>query len=230
MFASLHAFYISDEWRSFRRIIISERTGADGFLRDEVTGKPILKAFDIILHHKTPLTPENVNDFSISLNPDNILVVSQKTHNEIHARFGYCAERKVYYVYGAPCSGKTTYVNGIKGNSDIILDIDSIWQALTGSRTAKPKALLSSVFKIRDEVADIIRTRFGRWERAYIITGGALKTDREKQIELYAAEPIFIDEPIEVCKARLATDETKTDEDKRKWSGYIDEWFDLYNA
>jgi hypothetical protein len=101
---------------------------------------------------------------------------------------------------------------------------------LTGSRHDKPNACKTAVFRIRDELSDIIRTRFGKWERAYVITGGALKTDREKQIELYAAEPIFIDEPIEVCKARLAADETKTKEVKERWNRYIDEWFELYNA
>ena len=132
MFTSLPHFYNSDIWRTFRLQLIHERTNENGDLLSEYSGKPIVKAYDIVLHHKTPLTMANVNDFNISLNADNIMIVTQKEHNEIHARFGYVAQRKVYYVYGAPCSGKTTFVNSVKGNSDLIVDMDNIWQCITG--------------------------------------------------------------------------------------------------
>ena len=161
MFQTLPQFYNSPEWKNFRTIVINERTNkADGVLYDEFSGKPLLKAYDIVLHHKTPLTLQNVNDFSVSLNPENIMIVSQRSHNEIHKRFGFCAERKVYFVYGAPCSGKTTFVNGIKGNSDIVIDIDNIWQCLTaGKRYEKPNALKTNVFAVRDLLYDQVKTR-----------------------------------------------------------------------
>ena len=41
MFASLPQFYNSDEWRSFRRQIINERTNpSDGVLYDQHSGEP----------------------------------------------------------------------------------------------------------------------------------------------------------------------------------------------
>lgn len=102
MFTSLSQFYNSKEWRTFRQGLIQKRTNkADGILYCEHSKKPLLKNYDIVLHHIKPLTMANVNDFNISLNPENIMIVSQQAHNEIHSRFGYCAERKVYYVYGA---------------------------------------------------------------------------------------------------------------------------------
>ena len=111
MFKSLAAFYNSSEWRKFRQVVTAERINKeDGVLYDEYSGKPILKDYEIILHHKTELTMQNVNDLSVSLNPENIMIVSPRSHNEIHSRFG-CRiqpyQRKVYYVWGAPCSGKT---------------------------------------------------------------------------------------------------------------------------
>jgi hypothetical protein len=230
-FNSLSQFYNSNEWRQFRQILIAERTNKeDGILYDEYSGKPLLKAYDIVVHHKTPLTMQNVNDFSISLNPDNCMIVSQKSHNEIHARFGYCAERKVYYVYGSPCSGKTTFVNGIKGNSDIVLDIDNIWQCVTGggARYNKPNALKTNVFAIRDLMFDMIRTRAGKWERAFVIEGGALKADRERKIELLGAEAIFIDTDKQTCLERLASDTERAQEQKKEWTKYIDTWFTDY--
>lgn len=227
MFSSLSAFYNSEQWRKFRAGLIQERTSKkDGILYDEYNGQPLLKAFDIVLHHKQPLTMQNVNDFSISLNPENIIIVSQRSHNEIHARFGYVAQRKVYLVYGAPCSGKNTFVNSIKGNSDIVVDIDLIWQCITGGEEyKKPAALKTNAFQLRDCLIDMIKTRAGKWERAFVITGGARKGERLRLIEALGAEPIFISEDKETCLKRLANDRKR---DFKEWSAFIDRWFEDY--
>lgn len=228
MFESLNQFYTSQTWVKFRKALIAERTNpSDGILYSEYSGKPIANGYDIILHHKKPLTMNNVNDFSISLNPENIMIVTHAEHNEIHARFGYCAERKVYYVYGAPCSGKTSFVYRVKGNSDLILDMDSIWECLTGDRYSKPNALKQNAFAIRNAIYDMIKTRYPRqgWERAYVIETGARKAQREERIKTLGAEPIFIEATKEECLARLEQD---TKRDKEKWKEYIDEWFNDY--
>ena len=226
MWRALHDFYTSKEWRTFRESLIHQRTKPDGVLYDELNGQPLIKAYDIIAHHKQQLTVQNVNDYSISLNPDNIMLVSMRSHNEIHKRFGYAQGRKVYYVYGAPCSGKSSYVESVKGNSDIIADIDLIWAAITGGqRYVKPDALKVNAFQLYSAVLDQIKTRAGKWERAYIITGGAHKGQRERQLAELGAEPIFIDTPKEVCLQRLNGD---TQRDVTQWAGYIDEWFSAY--
>lgn len=232
MFTSLPQFYNSTEWRAFRQMLIAERTNkADGILYDEYSGKPLVNAYDIVLHHITPLTMQNVNDFSISLNPANIQIVSHRSHNEIHKRFGFCAERKVYYVYGAPCSGKTTFVNSIKGNSDIVVDMDNIWQCITGgARYEKPLALKTNAFILRDCLLDMIKTRAGKWERAFVIEGGAIAAERCRKIAALGAEPIYIDTDKESCLIRLANDETRTDAQKLEWQKYIEQWFDDYAA
>lgn len=230
MFTSLSQFYNSPEWRGFRAGLINERTNKkDGVLYDEHDGKPLLKSYDIVLHHIKPLTMQNVNDFSVSLNPDNILIVSQKSHNEIHSRFGYCAERKVYFVYGAPCSGKTTFVNNIKGNSDLVVDMDNIWQCITGGeRYNKPNALKANAFAVRDCLLDMVRTRAGKWERAWIITGGAAKGERTRQIALYGAESIYIDTDKAECLKRLYGDCNRSETHKKEWEQYIEQWFRDY--
>lgn len=227
MFTSLSQFYNSNEWRSFRAKLISDRTNKnDGILYDELNGQPLVKAYDIVLHHIKPLTIQNVNDFSISLNPDNIMIVSQQSHNEIHKRFGYCTERKVYYVYGAPCSGKTTFVNSVKGNSDIVIDMDNIWQCITGSsRYEKPGALKQNAFAVRDCLYDMVKKRAGKWERAFIITGGAIKGVRTREIETFGAEVIFIDEDKKTCLERLYSDCNRTVAQKEEWKKYIEQWF-----
>lgn len=230
MFNSLSQFYNSKEWRSFRQGLIAERTNkADGVLYCQHSGKPLIQSYDIVLHHIKPLTMANVNDYSISLNPDNIMIVSQQAHNEIHARFGYCTQRKVYYVYGAPCSGKTTFVKNIKGNSDIVLDMDNIWECITsGDRYFKPDALKQNAFMIRDCMMDMIRTRSGKWERAFVIDGGAVKYERERKIAILGAEPIFIDNDKETCLKRLYGSCNSLKRDVKQWSTYIDRWFEDY--
>ena len=227
MFNTLSAFYTSDIWLGFREGLIHERTNPnDGFLYDEITGEKILKKWDIVAHHKTPLTMQNVNDYSISLNPDNILLISQKTHNKEHARFGYTAQRKVYYVYGAPCSGKNTFVSSIKGNSDIVVDMDLIWSCITGGeKYKKPDALKLNAFMMLDCALDMVKKRAGRWERAFVISGGARKGERERQIQALGAEPIFIQEDRETCLYRLASAQ---DRDVKQWTNYINEWFENY--
>lgn len=171
----------------------------------------------------------NVNDFTISLNPKNIQIVSHRSHNEIHARFGFCTERKVYYIYGAPCSGKTTFVNSIKGNSDIVVDMDNIWECITGgARYEKPVALKTNAFMLRDCLYDMVKTRAGKWEKAFVIEGGARIADRSRRISTLGAESIYIDTDKETCLKRLASDDTRTEEQKRLWHTYIDEWFAEY--
>ena len=233
MFQSLSEFYNSDIWRKFRADLIASRTNkADGVLYCEYSGAPLINSYDIVAHHKQPLTMQNVNDFAVSLNPSNIMLVSQGAHNEIHKRFGHCTERKVYYVYGAPCSGKNTFVDSIKGNSDIVCDIDNVWQCLTGAaRYEKPNALRQNVFEVQRCILDMIRNRFprsGGWERAFIIDGGAAKTPRNNRIKELGAEPIFIDTDKATCLQRLANDTTRTQAQKAQWQTYIEKWFAEY--
>lgn len=228
-FTSLSQFYTSDEWRGFRASLLSERVNLnDGILYDEHNGKPLLNSYDIVAHHKIPLTMQNVNDYSISLNPENIMLVSHRSHNEIHARYGFATLKKVYYVYGAPCSGKSTFVHESKGNSDLVLDIDLIWQAVTGGALyEKPDALKAAVFAMRDTLLDIVKTRTGKWERAWVIEGGALKSDRERRISALGAEDIFIQCDKETCLQRLASDNTR-ELVMEQWRRYIDDWFNRY--
>ena len=230
MFTSLAQFYNSQEWRQLRQMLIVERTNLDdGVLYCQHSGKPLLNSFDIVAHHIKPLTLHNVNDYAISLNPANILLVSQQAHNEIHARFGYCAQRKVYIVHGAPCSGKSSFVDSIKGNSDLIVDIDNLWEAVTGKRYYKPAALKAAVFAMRDALLETVKTRAGNWERCFIVEGLPYKAERERRTALYGAELIHIDTDQETCLQRLQADESRR-EYAGEWRKYIDDYFLRYQA
>lgn len=219
---TLESFYKSREWETFRQVIIADRTQADGMIYDEETGKPILKPYDLILHHIEPLTEDNVNDALVAFNPKNIKVVSFATHNRLHDRFNN-GRREVIIVYGPPLAGKSSWVNSVKSEQDLVLDLDSIWSCVTGlPRYQKPGKLRSVVFRIRDELIDIIKHRFGKWTKAYIIGGYPNAAERDRLAQDLGASLVFIDATREECLRRLENDEMRNSEE---WQKYIEDWF-----
>lgn len=225
---TLSTFYQSDEWKRFRENVIAERLTEDGLTIDEVTGKPIFKRFDIILHHKEHLTEENVNDYNISLNPDNVQIVSHRTHNLIHGN-NYSGRREVYLVYGAPLSGKSTYLDSVRQSGDLIVDVDRIRQCVSGEAThiIHPK-LNALVFEIRNMLLDAVRVRKGKWIRAYIIGGYPLATERKRLCAETGAVEVFVEASKEECFERLEAEPDNRDKDL--WRKYIEEWFERYSA
>ena len=223
---TLSDFYKSKEWEDFRKVIIAERTAADGFVYDEVTGKPIVKAYDIILHHKEHLTLENVNDYNVSLNPDNIQLVSFRTHNEIHERYGTFT-RHIYLVYGCPLAGKNTWVNERAGIHDLIIDIDKIYKCISNNPMyIKSGRLYDCARAVQDSLLDCIKTRRGKWVNAFIIGGYPFRGERERICTEYKAEPIYIDCNQEEALARLQVDDKGRD--AKEWTKYINDWFSRY--
>lgn len=72
-------FYKSKQWQrcssTYKKSVggLCERCKAKGFV---VAG--------VIVHHKIRITPKNINDVSITLNPDNLELLCKKCHNEEH--------------------------------------------------------------------------------------------------------------------------------------------------
>lgn len=221
-------FYRQATWIKLRKALKHERVNAEGLLICEHCGKPILKDYDAILHHKIELTPQNVNDADIAYNPENLMFVHAKCHNEIHNRFGGRVktwQRKVYYVYGSPCSGKSTFVRENMQSGDLVLDIDRLWSALSGQpEYIKPNSLKPIIFNVRNAIFDSIKTRAGSWQTAWVIEGGAFLGDRMRRIETLGAESIFIEATRDECIQRLASDEKRRNV-RDEWIKYIDDWF-----
>jgi 5-methylcytosine-specific restriction endonuclease McrA len=73
----IHNFYKSDIWMVAREIKIRSVNGLCercGSIGQEV-------------HHKKRITVENVNDASVSVNPDNLELLCKDCHNKEHKRF-----------------------------------------------------------------------------------------------------------------------------------------------
>ena len=223
----LSTFYRTKEWRKLLDVIKNDRVNEDGQIICEHCGKPIVKAYDIIGHHKKELTEENVNDAEVSLNPDNVELVHHRCHNYIHGKLGY-SMRQVYLVYGSPLSGKTSWVKENASEGDMIIDMDSIWQCVSGcKRYVKPPRLKSIVFKVRDMLIESVKYRYGKWNSAYIIGGYPFAAERERLIKDVGAREIFIDVPKEECMRRLHAD---PDRNCEEYERYIDEWFERFGA
>lgn len=212
---NIKSFYKSDRWRNLLANLKLQRVDEKGQLICEHCGLPIVRSYDCIGHHKVALTADNVDDVNISLNPDNIALIHLKCHNEIHERFNGRVGQKVYLVYGAPCSGKHSWVYENANDDDLILSMDRLWSAVC--KEGKPRRLTANVFGLRDCMIDMIRTRKGMWRNAYVIGGYPLRSERDRLCDLLDAEPVYIESSKEDC--------IKKDESKKE---FIEEWFSSY--
>lgn len=74
------AFYLSEEWKRFRREIIIRDNGCDLGIDDREIGGMI------IIHHLNPITMDDIlkRNIDVLLNPENAICVSHLTHQAIH--------------------------------------------------------------------------------------------------------------------------------------------------
>lgn len=221
--AVIKSFYASKEWITLRLILINERGN-----RCEHCKEIINRSRELIGHHTIELTPENVHDSNISLNPELIEIVCFDCHNKDHRRFGYQGKKEVYLVYGPPMSGKSTFVREQLRRGDILVDMDALYAALSMLPDYdKPDNLYNNVIGVHNYLIDKIRTRYGKWHTAWIVGGYADKYKRERLANDLGAELVFMNVDRDECLSRLSMDESRkyrVDE----WEGYINKWFESY--
>ena len=223
----LQRFYGSKAWQDLRQVKIlqvqahCERCGKD-FSDD--TSK-------LIAHHKEHLTMKTLSDPKVALNPDNVEIVCTKCHAYYHAdnRGGFTApQRQVFIVYGPPLSGKSTYVaqNALPG--DLVVDLDTIFTAITPApRYTHTEQVKRIAFGIRDYLFDQVRTRNGTWDTAWIIGGYPRKMERERLAARLGASLVLVECDKDECYKRLyACDDGRGLE----WGEFIDDWFLNYQA
>lgn len=82
--SKLEKFYKSDRWHLARSIVIARANGLC-----EKCGKVGTE-----VHHIERLTPDNVDDVGVSINPKNLILLCKDCHNIEHGRFGDKKEYK----------------------------------------------------------------------------------------------------------------------------------------
>lgn len=213
-------FYNSKEWRQLREQLIV----AANFLCADCGENYLKDSAQLIGHHIKNLTPQNINDVNVSLNPANIKIICRRCHDKAHDRFSYDSGQKVYIVYGAPCSGKSTYVNQISQRGDLIVDLDAIYSAISGCLYHDhPNGLRRVAFAVRDTLIEQIRLRVGYWHDAFIIGGYPRKIQRNELANKLGAELVYVETTREQAKAiaRMTRGVLAVE-----WCKYIDNWFD----
>lgn len=226
--------YNSREWIAFRMLTITERAKRDGGPTCEYCKKRVAHSRELTVHHIIELTPDNVEDTNISLNPDNVMVIhGHPCHDMIHRRFGFGYTKKVYghnvyLVYGPPMSGKNTFVRDNMEYGDVVVDMDKLYSAITLLPDYdKPDRLFPIVRGAYNLLIDNIMTRYGKWENAFIIGGYPNKYRREKMIADLGAEPVFCEISKEECLRRLELDNDRRGR-QEEWAQYIEKWFETY--
>jgi len=116
------------------------------------------------------------------------------------------------------------------GRGDIVVDMDLLYAAVSMLPSFdKPDNLLANVRGIHSLLIDNIKTRYGKWNSAWVIGGYADKYKRDKTAEDLGAELVFCDVSKEKCMRRLALDEDRQYR-QDEWRGYIEKWFERYTA
>ena len=78
---NIERFYTTTAWRSCRRSFLSSKGG----LCEICLGKGLIVPA-VHVHHKTPITPENFSDPSVTLNHANLMALCDECHADQHRK------------------------------------------------------------------------------------------------------------------------------------------------
>lgn len=233
--------YASKAWKQCRDAYaaykhgVCERCGAPG---EEV-------------HHKTYLTPGNVNDPEIVFGWKNLELLCRTCHNSEHEKHkalkhgrpareadvrimfdenGQPVPRgRVIVVWGCPSSGKSTYVRERMKHMDIIVDLDAILYCFTGltNKTDNPADVadyLPAMLAMRAAVYKAVKDGLPGVRTAWIVAGLPKKADRQQMTMTFPnADFVFVAASLEECLAHMEADNRQTDKERQR--RIISNWF-----
>ena len=135
--------------------------------------------------------------------------------------------QKTKVVWGAPCSGKSTFCKENIGTKDIVYDYDQLARAVTYTN----KQLLSQFDHVKEIVVGFRYSMINKLlNDSDIDTAWLIKCypddNFKKQIEPLNPEYIEMEATKEECYERLEADEERPDKDE--WKEKIDTWFYNY--
>lgn len=233
--------YASKAWKQCRDAYkaykhgICERCGAPG---DEV-------------HHKTYLTPANVNDPEIVFGWNNLELLCRSCHIEEHEKHKNLKQGRpareadirimfddngqpiprgqVKVVWGCPASGKSTYVRQHMRHMDIVVDLDNILHCFTGLTNKVDSQgdisdYLPAMLLIRSSVYKAVKEGLPGVRTAWIVAGLPKRSDRQQMSVTFPdATFIFVESTLEKCLSNTEGDNNRTNKERQR--RIITEWF-----
>lgn len=135
------------------------------------------------------------------------------------------AVQSVEIVYGAPCSGKSTYVREHAMEGDLFYDYDALVRAMTteDKRGTEKTVAHEVAIGVRGLMINKLADEKCAAKRAYIITRWPTDNLREQLAGMAVVEH-RMEASREECLSRLESDDTRTD--KAAWRDIINRWFD----
>ena len=244
------AFYRSQAWKRARQDYVDQRKSVDGGLCELCQEEPGTE-----VHHKIFLRQENIDDENITLNPDNFMLLCYDCHQREHeaarkvailnaqrrdSKKGVLINGTYYYdengeiqpfkvivVWGAPGSGKTTYVRQHIQPGDVVIDLDLIGRALSmADKTDVPRNVESIALDIRDYLYTRIAQRGLDAKRVWVVAGLPKREQRQEVADLLKAELIFIGSSFTECYQHILHDDERND--KALQLAIIEKWFKDY--
>ena len=131
---------------------------------------------------------------------------------------------QVTIVCGAPGSGKTYWATRQMKWGDLMLDIDLMFEAITGlPMYDKPLPLLPVVLAMRDAVLAQL-ARPNQVQRAFIITATTKHSEIAAMVRKTGARVVVMETSSLMCLKRISTDERRCNK-LEQWQALVQRWF-----
>ena len=208
------------------------------------------------VHHKTYLTPANINDPEIVFGWHNLELLCRSCHIEEHekrknlkrGRPAREADIRIMFdeqgnpiprgqvciVWGSPASGKTTYVRQHMQHMDVIIDLDEILKCFTGLTNKVDSQsdiadYLPAMLMIRQAIYKAVKEPLPGIRTAWIVAGLPKRSDRQQMSMTFpTATFIHIESTLENCLSNMEHDDKRTNKERQR--RIITEWFRNYEA
>lgn len=129
-------------------------------------------------------------------------------------------------IFGAPLSGKTTYVLKRKRKDEVMVDMDYLFQAITGNDMYnKPEPLVKLVLSVRDHIYGFIKKN-PMVNKYWIITTESDTQKRRQLIRKFDADSIVIKPDKEICVQRVK----ESDRVEQNWKELINKWYENFES
>ncbi|MBQ8129992.1 MAG: ATP-dependent Clp protease proteolytic subunit [Clostridia bacterium] len=163
-----------------------------------------------------------------SINGDILTINGEQVDMSRYQHPPRAAVQAVEIVYGAPCSGKSTYVREQALEGDLFYDYDALVRAMTteDKRGTEKTVAHEVAIGVRGLMINKLATEKCRAKRAYIITRWPTDNLRE-QLEGMSVVEHRMETTRDECLSRLEDDDTRTD--KAEWADIINRWFDEHD-